>query len=334
MLTGSARAANLTWIAGSFGLACAIAAALAAAQLAAVRGYGGVPLVATTAALALLLLPFFLLCTTELPRRLATWLEVGRFRVFSVIALPLVPYLVYALGTASLSFVPLLKLVGYVLLPLLLLLSARTSGPPPRMQDALAVLAVWMPLELGWLRDVWPWPNRMGAYTMSEIVGVNVALVLFVSVRGLTRVGVPLALRRIDLRETFWNLLFFLSLGIPIGLATHFIAPGDGISDPLGIPGRFAGIFLVIALPEELLFRGLIQNMLGRFLPATCALFAAAVLFGAAHLNNGSDPDLRYFLLATLAGLFYGRAYARTGSLTAPCLVHALVDTIWREGFR
>jgi len=98
--------------------------------------------------------------------------------------------------------------------------------------------------------------------------------------------------------------------------------------------GQFLGILLVVAVPEELLFRGLIQNLLQRVLPATYALIVAALIFGASHLNNGPAPDWRYVLLASIAGVFYGRAYRRSGGLMAAFLVHAAVDTIWREFFR
>lgn len=95
------------------------------------------------------------------------------------------------------------------------------------------------------------------------------------------------------------------------------------------------GIFIFIGIPEELLFRGIIQNLLEKAIgrPAL-ALGVASLIFGAAHLNNGPSPDWRYFLLATLAGLVYGRAYAKTRNLMAPALLHTLVDVAWRGFFR
>jgi membrane protease YdiL (CAAX protease family) len=96
-----------------------------------------------------------------------------------------------------------------------------------------------------------------------------------------------------------------------------------------------AGIFVFIAMPEELLFRGIIQNFLQKsWLKPLPALIVTSVIFGVAHLNNGPRPDWRYFLLATIAGLFYGNAYTRTRALLAPAIVHTLVDTVWRSFFR
>jgi len=220
------------------------------------------------------------------------------------------------------------------LLPLVLLLAANRSGPPPLVKDALAVLAIWLPLELGWLRDVWPWPAGAGAFSMTAILGVDVAVILFVSIRRLEGVGYSFAIRRADLREAFWNLLMFLAIGIPIGLSTGFIAVTHGAKSLLEFVVQFVGIFLVIAVPEELLFRGLIQNLLERLLPPTYALLLAALIFGLSHVNNGPTPDWRYVLLATIAGIFYGRAYHRSGGLMAGCLVHAAVDAIHRVFFR
>jgi len=332
-VNASGRAPSSTWIGGSVGVACALAAALVGARLAAQRGYGGAALVAAIVSLFLLLLPYFLLGTTDLSARLATWMETRRVHVVSVGAL-LLPYLVYAVGSGGFSWRALVKLAGYILLPLLLLLSADRSGPPPRWHDALAVLALWLPLELGWLRDVWPWPAGSGAYTMNAILGVVAAVILFVPVRRLEGVGYSFAIRRTDLREAFWNLLIFSCIAIPIGFATDFIAVGHKAFDLVRFVGQFLGILLVVAVPEELLFRGLIQNLLQRVLPATYALIVAALIFGASHLNNGPAPDWRYVLLASIAGVFYGRAYRRSGGLMAAFLVHAAVDTIWREFFR
>jgi CAAX protease family protein len=334
IVDASNRAARFEWIGWSVGVACALAGALAAARLAVQQGYGGAPLAAAIAALFLLLLPYFLLGLTALPSSLGEWMEARRGRVLLVVALPVLHYLAYASGTRTFSWIALLKLVVFVLVPLVLLVSARRSGPPPRVQDALAVLAIWLPLEFGWLRDVWRWEAGLGAYMLSEILGVDVAVILFVSMRKLAGVGFSLVPRRADLPVAAWNLLIFSCIAIPIGLWTHFIVPVHGSADLLGIPGRFVAILLLIALPEELLFRGLIQNLLEKALPATYALLLAALIFGASHLNNGPSPDWRYFLLASVAGVFYGLAYRRSGGLMAACLLHAAVDTIWREFFR
>jgi membrane protease YdiL (CAAX protease family) len=54
-------------------------------------------------------------------------------------------------------------------------------------------------------------------------------------------------------------------------------------------------------------------------------LILSSVIFGASHLNNPPNVG-HYFILATLAGIFYGRTFVRTGKATPAALVHLAVD--------
>ena len=88
------------------------------------------------------------------------------------------------------------------------------------------------------------------------------------------------------------------------------------------------------ALPEELLFRGIIQNQIGaRVRNEWLALALASVIFGLSHLNNSTlnypTPNWMYALMATLAGLAYGYTWRRTGKITASAVVHASVNFVW-----
>jgi membrane protease YdiL (CAAX protease family) len=61
---------------------------------------------------------------------------------------------------------------------------------------------------------------------------------------------------------------------------------------------------------------------------------AASVLFGLSHITNMGFPNWRYVVLASLAGLFYGWTWRKTGSIFASSIVHALVDALWHFLFR
>ena len=117
------------------------------------------------------------------------------------------------------------------------------------------------------------------------------------------------------------NFLLFAPVAIPIGLLTGFITISGRQFSGWQVLLSALGIFFLIAIPEELLFRGIIQNFLEKtFRKPALALIVTSLIFGAAHLNNGPRPDWRYFLLASLAGLFYGNAYQRTRGLMAPAI--------------
>ena len=71
---------------------------------------------------------------------------------------------------------------------------------------------------------------------------------------------------RRDWREALINFALFGIIAIPIGLVTGFIKPSTALPSLLEIVGRGIAIFLFIALPEEILFRGVIHRYLERVL--------------------------------------------------------------------
>ena len=94
---------------------------------------------------------------------------------------------------------------------------------------------------------------------------------------------------------------------------------------------QFLLILAATALPEEILFRGLIQNSLMQRLGRNeAALVLASFIFGCAHLNNGPEPlpNWRYMILATIAGYAYGKVFQRSSSVFASAILHALVDSV------
>ena len=117
-----------------------------------------------------------------------------------------------------------------------------------------------------------------------------------------------------------------IALGLAMGfLHLHTVWPR--LSAPvLG----YLFTFLFIAVPEELFFRGWLQNLLERRLGRTPALLVTAVLFGLSHFNKrAAHFNWRYVVLAVLAGIFYGRAWRRDRRVGASAITHACVDTVW-----
>jgi membrane protease YdiL (CAAX protease family) len=88
------------------------------------------------------------------------------------------------------------------------------------------------------------------------------------------------------------------------------------------------GTLFWVAIPEEALFRSWLQRDLDRRLAGRrwgkmISLATISIVFGLAHFQGG--PGL--MLSATVAGVFYGLAYQRTGRIEAAILVHLLLNT-------
>ena len=89
---------------------------------------------------------------------------------------------------------------------------------------------------------------------------------------------------------------------------------------------------LLIAIPEEIIFKGIIQGSLQNAISNTLiAVLISSVIFGAAHLPNGArglrpeDWNWRFGAATFLVGLPLGLIFALTGSLLIPTLLHALL---------
>lgn len=300
-----------------------------AAAVAARADHGGVPLVMALTVLAMLLFPYLSLATTSFARDLGWWLRrssgaaLGQTFAFFVGG-----YLVYAVGTGSFAWDALARIALFVAVPTLCVWPLR-GRPEVTWLDWLAVAAIWMPFDFGLLKDIWSWPAGGAAYMLNTVLAINLAVILFVSWRGFSGVNFRFSMEKKDVPLALGGFCAFLAVALPFGFATGFIAIHPQV-DPVKAFLTPIGFFFFVGIPEELLFRGLLQNLLAKRLGRpVVALVLASVIFGATHLNNGATPDWRYFVLATVAGLVYGTLYSRSRSLAVPALVHAMVDSVW-----
>ena len=73
--------------------------------------------------------------------------------------------------------------------------------------------------------------------------------------------------------------------------------------------------------------------MMQRFGATWRTLFWASFVFGCAHLDNGPQPlpNWRYMIVATIAGLAYGRVFQKSSSVVSSALLHMMVD--WTKHF-
>jgi uncharacterized protein len=261
--------------------------------------------------------------------------RLGRYGGLLAALIPFVLYILYAVGTDSLAWTRLGLAAAYTLAPALLLFTVSGENSAAAVwQDYLAVLLIWIPVELRWLYELFPYPPPL-RHILTILLALNTGLVAFLLVRKLDGIGYTVQWKRGFARIVGVNLFILAVIAIPIGLALGFLKFDPSLARLRALPLMAVGILFFTAWPEEFLFRGVLQNLLGRTLRSPWAgLFAASVIFGLSHLNNGGFPNWRYAIMATIAGVFYGRAWMKSGSLFAPALVHALVDVLWHVLFR
>jgi uncharacterized protein len=261
--------------------------------------------------------------------------RVGSHGGVLIASVPFLGYLIYLAGTNTFTWPRAVYAAAYTLTPVLLTISAGTAKAGA-WQDYAAMLTIFLPLKMRFLNVLWPYGGTIIGYVATMLLAISVALATFLFVRQFDGVGYNIVWGRDAVLAILLHFGLLAIIVIPLGTALHFIRFDPSQAHWKALPFDAISIFLLTAWPEELLFRGLLQNSLSRtFSNETAGWFTASVIFGLAHIaNNGVFPNWRYAILATIAGVFYGRTWRKTNSIFTSAIVHALVDTIWHLAFR
>jgi len=254
------------------------------------------------------------------------------------IAFPVIAALPYLWVSISAHIFQWRWLVLYAALPLAiawLLQQAAEADPEQRAnwRDATILLFLGLAVDLRWFEAAWPG----GWASLGKVLLLDIGLYGFAGIRQLTGTGFNLYVRASDFKTGLRELLFLAPLLLGLGLALDFLHPHADSPRPMTILTSILAwihVFLFVALPEELYFRAWVQNLLERRLGRKAALAVASVIFGLSHFNKRSTHfNWRYVLLATIAGVFYGRAWRQRRRVPASTITHATVDTIWAIWF-
>ena len=219
--------------------------------------------------------------------------------------------------------------------------TARYRGPQPgsttvpNLFDFLTILAIWLPLEFAAGGSLVPRAAQGFLHSVAYGIAIMLGLVVFLGFRSIS--GLKYNLPRGP--RDFWVPLAGFAIVAPVlivlGVEIGFIPPPHF---PVQSGGRMAGavglIFAGTAVPEEILFRSLIQNLLMlRFGRGWRILLLSSLIFGCAHLDNGPQPTpyWRYMIVATVAGLAYGKVFEMGSTVLSSAALHTMVD--WTKHF-
>jgi len=233
--------------------------------------------------LALLLAAVFTLFVPSVRNRLRGLLHGNPRAIWAV---PLLLSCVLA-GAAALvgafSFELVAMVLAYMLAPVACAYAQGAGSPKiPGFLDFLAILLLWLPLEFAAGGSLVPRPAQGFLHSVAYGIAILLGLVLFIGFRSFPGVKYNAPRER---RDWVLPLIGFAAVapvlvlvGIAIGFIpmTHLPAQSGGkMAAAVGI------IFAGTALPEEILFRSLIQNLLMlRFGAGWRTLLVASVILG------------------------------------------------------
>lgn len=193
-------------------------------------------------------------------------------------------------------------------------------------RDFLVLAVIGLAVDLRWFEAAWP--AHLAIF--NKVLLLDAGIYGFVLVRNIEGTGFNLRLRWKDVAIGARELVFYTPIAVVLGLALGFLHAHAVLPRPSAVAFAWIFTFFFIAVPEELFFRGWLQNLLERRMGRLGALLLTSVLFGLAHFNKRAAYfNWRYVLLAAIAGFFYGRAWRQQRRVGASAVTHASVDAIW-----
>jgi membrane protease YdiL (CAAX protease family) len=250
-----------------------------------------------------------------------------RLRILAPALLGL-PYALVSLSTGVFRW-PWLAL--YTFLPVgisLLLYEASLADPAQRggWRDFLVLISLGLAVDLRWFEPAW----GPGLAVFNKMLLLDAGIYGFFVIRQLRNVGFDLRLRLHDFIVGIFALAAYTPIAVTIGLFLGFLHFHAVIPSVWRALLAWLFSFFFVAVPEELFFRGWMQNLLERRVGPARALLLTSALFGLSHFNKRATIfNWRYVLLAALAGIFYGLAWRQERRVGASAITHASVDTIW-----
>jgi uncharacterized protein len=212
-----------------------------------------------------------------------------------------------------------------------LLGQAAIADPEQRgnWRDAIILLTLGLAVDLRWFERAWP----SGLTGWGKLLLVDAGLYGFVCIRKLSGTGYDFHFRWSDWKTGLRELAYFSPLVLAGGLALGFLHPHSNALH-FSMIWTWIYIFIFVAVPEELFFRAWVQNLMERRVGRRVALVITAIVFGLSHFNKRSAHfNWRYVVLASVAGIFYGRAWRQQRRVPASAITHASVDAIWSFWF-
>jgi membrane protease YdiL (CAAX protease family) len=274
-------------------------------------------LMGQTAFLVVLLAAIFSLLAPGLQFRLQKLLHRSPATLWAV---PIALTAVFAAASwfvAALSPLLTLMVLAYTLAPVAIaFLQGPAMAPRPTALDFLSILILWLPIEFAAGGRLVPRPAQGFLHSVAYGIAILMGLVLWTGFRSFAGMKYNPPRERRD----FWLPLAGFALLAPVlavvGIAIGFIPLPHF---PVQSAGRMAAavgiIYAGTALPEEILFRALIQNLLmQRFGESTRTL-----------------PNWRYMIVATIAGFAYGKVFQKASTVLSSAGLHMLVD--WTKHF-
>lgn len=288
---------------------------------------------------ACLVIPYISFSSAACVSALREWIDHSLLKKICFPFFILTIYTIFSALYSTFSGLLFFKLTLWLILPTMILSFGDQRPSKFYWREYLSALLLWLPIEFGYLAGFDIVFKKGIEIPALALAAPAFGLYLFAVLGGLPDIGFTFRWRIKHLLMAAIALIILGFIVIPIGTSLGFIRysiPDTSLGEVIKL---IFGIYFMVALPEELLFRGILQNLISKSLSSVdqsrvVSLLIGSAIFGLAHWNNFNPPDWRYVFLAFVAGIFYGWTYLMTGRTTVSALVHCGVNFLWAVMFK
>ena len=236
----------------------------------------------------------------------------------------LAPYLLYSLATGEFRVVPASRLAALVLA---LSFWYIIREPSPSADLALLTL-VAAAMALRFFKQIYTSPVP-SIDILGKLMLVRLYATVMLTLRDVGGTGFGFLPTAQEWKIGVRYFVYFLPVGIAIMLGLGLIRFRTSPTLIAAAPVTFLGVLWGVALGEEFLARGLLQQWISDWTGRpSFGLAFASIAFGLSHLWYGDFPNWRWAILTMPLGWFCGKAYNAAGGIRAAMVTHALVVTI------
>jgi membrane protease YdiL (CAAX protease family) len=143
-------------------------------------------------------------------------------------------------------------------------------------------------------------------------------------------------LKAVSLRTVIWTILLGIGMITPVVVLSGLLPLPALNSDLAVVQQRWLGYvlnpwalalkaLLFMPLLEEVFYRGLVLQLLRRYVPAWIAVLVTSSFFGLTHISNGWENVFSAFVL----GCVFATLVVHTRSLFASIVCHFFVNFTW-----
>lgn len=290
----------------------------------------------------ILLVFIVLLVKKSVREKIAQWFLNSPSRIWLLPALFLAYYALFTNIIGVWNPELFRRLAFYFLLPTTVLYIVGHRYGKLGWLELFIVLLMWIPVEMRWVLRGLKVAGSDFKFNYPFVVYMAIIYCLIVFT-GWRKIDFQLDWEKISKKSLGLMAQFYtamLLVIIPIAVWVGFVKFGlnSALEKYPWCPPLVLLLFLFApALAEEVIFRGVIQNVLMDKMRPAAALIIQSLIFGLAHINNTVEageivwryPNWMYAGFAALAGFNYGYLYYKTRSMLAAVVMHAAVDFTW-----